>query len=108
MKGWQLGTSESIAVVVVIGFSVDYVVHLAADYMHSPFESRNDKTRQAYTEMGVSIMSGTITTAGSGSFLFGGQITIFNKFATLIMSTIMISFVTSMVIFGAMLHAFGP
>lgn len=94
--------------VIVIGFSVDYVVHLAADYMHSPFISRHDKTRQAFTEMGVSILSGTITTAGASSFLFGGQITIFTKFATLILSTIMISFVTSMIIFGAILHTVGP
>lgn len=36
MKGWALGTSESISVVILIGFSVDYVIHLSADYMHSP------------------------------------------------------------------------
>lgn len=31
-NGWELGVSESIAVVIMIGLSVDYVVHLAADY----------------------------------------------------------------------------
>jgi predicted RND superfamily exporter protein len=36
MKGWVLGTTESISVVIIIGFSVDYVIHLSADYMHSP------------------------------------------------------------------------
>ena len=30
--GWELGMSESIAMVVLIGFSVDYVVHLANHY----------------------------------------------------------------------------
>lgn len=33
--GWELGVSESIAIVIMIGLSVDYVVHLAADYKHS-------------------------------------------------------------------------
>lgn len=28
-QGWQLGANESIAVVILIGLSVDYVVHLA-------------------------------------------------------------------------------
>ena len=37
MSGWELGVSESIAIVIVIGFSVDYVVHLAAHYVHAPF-----------------------------------------------------------------------
>lgn len=43
MKGWALGTTESISVVIIIGFSVDYVIHLSADYMHSPQKSRHDK-----------------------------------------------------------------
>lgn len=43
MQGWQLGIIESIAVVITIGLSVDYVIHLSTDYMHSPAESRNSK-----------------------------------------------------------------
>ena len=39
MRGWALGTTESISVVILIGFSVDYVIHLSADYMHSPYFS---------------------------------------------------------------------
>ena len=77
LSGWQLGVSESICVVILIGFSVDYVIHLSADYMHSTYKSRNEKMKQAYTEMGVSIFSGSITTFGSGVFLFGGQIITF-------------------------------
>ena len=77
MKGWQLGVSESIAVVVQIGLSVDYVVHLSTDYMHSPYGSRNDKMKQAYQQMGVSIFSGSLTTFGAGAFLFGGQMVVF-------------------------------
>jgi protein dispatched 1 len=45
LKGWQLGVSESISIVVIIGFSVDYTVHLAADYLHSPHHSRHEKVR---------------------------------------------------------------
>ena len=33
--GWEIGVSESIAMVIIIGFSVDYVVHLSSEYMHS-------------------------------------------------------------------------
>mmetsp|Transcript_26883 Transcript_26883/g.40976 ORF Transcript_26883/g.40976 Transcript_26883/m.40976 type:complete len:150 (-) Transcript_26883:58-507(-) len=108
LKGWEIGVTESIAMVILIGFSVDYVVHLSADYMHSAHTSRNAKMKQAYTEMGVSILSGAITTMGSGVFLFGGVIIFFQKFALMISSTIALSFFTSMLLFGAMMHAFGP
>lgn len=41
--GWEIGVSESLAMVILIGFSVDYVVHLSSDYVHSAHASRHDK-----------------------------------------------------------------
>jgi len=76
-KGWQLGVSESIAMVIIIGFSVDYVVHLAAHYVHVTLDSRLDKSTASVSAMGVSIFSGAMTTLGSGVFLFGGTIIFF-------------------------------
>jgi protein dispatched 1 len=108
LKDWQLGISECICVVILIGFSVDYIVHLGSDYIHSNLDSRMDKMRQAYQHMGISIMSGMITTTISGAFLFGGVILTFNKFALLITSTIIIAFLVSMVLFGAILQTIGP
>ena len=77
LRGWKLGVSESVSVIIAIGFSVDYVIHLSTDYMHSQFEKRHDKMRQAYAQMGVSILSGSITTFGAGVFLFGGSLITF-------------------------------
>ena len=65
------------AVVIMIGLAVDYVVHLAADYKHTVQTTRSNKIKQAYSEMGVSILSGTITTLGCGISLFGGKLITF-------------------------------
>lgn len=108
LNGQSLGTAESISLVVLIGFSVDYVVHLSADYMHSAQVRRHDKMRQAYREMGVSILSGCITTFACGFCLFFGNFTFFRKFALVVTSTITISFITAMLTFGAFCHIFGP
>ena len=43
--GWEIGVSESLSMVILIGFSVDYVVHLSSDYVHSAHESRHDKMK---------------------------------------------------------------
>ena len=72
MNGYQLGVSESIAMVIIIGFSVDYVVHLGAHYVHKKSPDRTDRTSDALGAMGVSIFSGALTTFGSGVFLYGG------------------------------------
>lgn len=58
--------------------------------------------------MGVSILSGCITTFGCGFSLFFGNFTYFKKFALVITSTIVISFITAMLSFGAFCHIFGP
>jgi protein dispatched 1 len=75
--GWELGVSESVACVIIIGFSVDYVVHLATHYIHAPFDHRFERMKYSLEEMGVSIVSGAITTLGSGLFLFGALILLF-------------------------------
>ena len=62
----------------------------------------------AYQEMGISILSGGITTFGSGVFLAGGDMKMFQQFAILITSTILISFIVSIFLFGALMHAVGP
>ena len=108
LNGQQLGTSESISIVILIGFSVDYTVHLAADYVHSPNEKREDKIRQAFREMGISIFSGFITTFGCGCFLFFGNFTFFQKFGLLITSTVTFSFIAASCVFGSLCHLFGP
>ena len=91
LKGWQLGVTESISIVMIIGFAVDYVVHLAAHYVHTPTQIRYERATDSISTMGVSIFSGAVTTFGSGVFLFGGKIVFFQKFAIIITATVFFS-----------------
>lgn len=103
-----MGIAESITVVILIGFSVDYVVHLANHYVESSYNDRYNRTKEALQEIGISIVSGAITTLGSGIFLFFATVSIFTKFAVLIVSTISFSLLFSLLFFISMMHAFGP
>lgn len=58
--------------------------------------------------MGATILGGSITTVGSGIFLFLATVVLFNKFAILITVTILVAWVYSMVFFGSLMHAVGP
>ena len=108
LKDWQLGVSESLGTVIIIGFSVDYVVHLAAHYVHVPHTLRYDRAKDSISSMGVSIFSGAVTTFGSGVFLFGGTLVFFRKFALIIVVTVSFSLTFSLGYFLAFLHSFGP
>jgi predicted RND superfamily exporter protein len=106
--GWTLGVIESIAIVILIGFSVDYAVHLANHYVESVYDDRFRRMQDALGGIGISIVSGAVTTIGSGFFLFFAQVVFFQKFAVLITFTIFFSLFFSLVFFTAIIHAFGP
>ena len=106
--GWYLGAIESIAIVISIGFSVDYVVHLANHYVESVYEDRHRRMQEALSSMGISIFSGAITTIGSGLFLFFATVVFFGKFAVLIVGTVTFSLFFSLVFFTAVNHLVGP
>lgn len=61
---------ESITLVILIGMSVDYAVHLANHYIETLYPKRGDKIRIALRDLGISIISGASTTLGSGFWLF--------------------------------------
>ena len=60
IMGWHLGVAESISGVIVIGFSVDYVVHLGHMYEESQMESRTRRTAEAAHLMGSTVAAGAM------------------------------------------------
>lgn len=108
MQGWELGVAESITIVILIGLSVDFVVHLANHYVESVYPDKHNRIKISLKEIGVSIVSGAITTMGSGVFLFFATMIIFNKFAVLIICTMVFSLLYSLCFFSALLHTVGP
>ena len=108
MMGYPLGISEAIAIVILIGFSMDYVLHLAGAYVESKRDDRLDRIQDALTTMGISITAGAVTTLLSGIPLFFAVITFFTKFGFFIFFTICVSFLWAILFFSSVMSAFGP
>eukprot|EP00929_Paragymnodinium_shiwhaense_P001043 TRINITY_DN101271_c0_g1_i1.p1 TRINITY_DN101271_c0_g1~~TRINITY_DN101271_c0_g1_i1.p1 ORF type:complete len:1102 (+),score=237.23 TRINITY_DN101271_c0_g1_i1:27-3332(+) len=108
---WDLGIGEAVAGVIVIGYSVDYVVHLAhiyAESKHFGRKTREERAMFAIENMGSTVFAGSLTTAGSGAFMFGCFLTFFFKMALLICMTIGFSFLYSVGFFTGLLFLIGP
>eukprot|EP01083_Nonionella_stella_P149835 476462_1 len=109
LQGWELGISESISVVMIVGFSVDYVVHLGNAYIECPeSEIRYDRLKFSLFTMGISVVSGALTTFGSGFWLIFPEFLFFKKFGILVMSVVTFSLFFSMVYFTSCLARCGP
>jgi len=108
MAGWGLGPLESVLIVIVIGFSIDFTVHLADSYGASTGATRAAKVADALTHTGASVLSGAISTLGASLPLFGAQIIFFFKFGVFIFVTIGLSLLFSLGFFAAALSVAGP
>ena len=105
--GWKISTTESFCCIVVIGLAVDYCVHLCHSY-HLHSGNRHDKVMKALSDMGVSVVSGALTTMGAGFFLLQTSMTFFQTFGSLMVKTVCFSWVISVIMLMSILYYVGP
>eukprot|EP00761_Pharyngomonas_kirbyi_P003629 gb/GECH01003633.1/.p1 GENE.gb/GECH01003633.1/~~gb/GECH01003633.1/.p1 ORF type:complete len:166 (+),score=10.45 gb/GECH01003633.1/:1-498(+) len=106
--GWTLGIIESICVTVVVGLSVDFVVHLAHAFEASDKKTRYKKMRQSLTELGVSVLAASITTFLASILLFPTIVTFFTSFGHFLAATMAISAAFAFVAFPTVMMICGP
>ena len=86
----------------MIGLSVDYCVHLANAFIESNQEKKEDRMKDALAHMGISVTAGAFTTISSAVWLFACILLFFNKFAFLMVWTILMSYVWAVLFFPAL------
>ena len=106
--GWELGVSESLAMIIFVGLSVDYVVHIAHNYVNSEHDTRIERQQDSYSTIGITIISSAITTFSAGIFLVMTHLYILFKFGVLIMFTMGLSVFYAMIFFPALNFLCGP
>ena len=108
LNGWGIGLGESIALIVFIGFSVDYIVHMCHVYVESVHDRRKERVDNAYGTIGGSIIHGAITSMGAGICLTQCMIIELSKFGLLMMMTIGAALVFSLIFYPAISYQSGP
>lgn len=109
--GWALGVGEAIAGTMVIGLSVDYVVHLGHMYTvagDEGFARREDRFIFSAERMGATVLAGAITTGGSAAVMFGCSLNFFYKLAVLLTCTVSYSILYALFFFLPMCLLLGP
>ena len=107
--GWTLGFIESICFSILIGVSVDFVIHFTHAYVHPKGEvSREERTKYAMVTMGPSILATAMTTFFSAIVMLFCTITFFKKFALILFFTVVMSTIGSFLFFMTLTNCFGP
>jgi len=107
--GWTLGFLESICFSILIGVSVDFVIHFSHAYVALEGEvDRSERTKFALVHMGPSILAAAVTTFAGAVIMLFCVVTFFQKFALVLFLTIIQSTLGSFVIFLTMADCLGP
>jgi predicted RND superfamily exporter protein len=61
LRGWELGSAESLSMMILTGFAVDYVVHLSHAYMESDKSSRLERVHDALRDLVCAERPSTLT-----------------------------------------------
>lgn len=106
--GWSLGESECIFLIAVVGLSVDYTVHLLHSYNHAEGTSREERSKHALAEMGISVTNSAITTLLASVILFGCGFYFFFQFGGFIFFVIGFSILMSITFLIPLVLVAGP
>ena len=108
LAGWSLGIAESIGLIVFVGFSVDYIVHMCHQYVESVYERRKKRMDSCFTQFGSTIINGAITSFMAGFFLSKCQVSFLYKFGILMQFTIASALLFSLIFYPAFGYLLGP
>ena len=109
--GWNLGFLEGICLVILIGLSVDYVVHIGHAYAHAARHegvTRRECARSALSVMGFPVLGAAFTTLCAALALLQAIIVFFTKFGTIVVLSAVFSSIVSVLLFIGLLAAAGP
>ena len=93
--------------------SIDYCVHMSESYIEAEANpglagDRAKKTKHMVTHMGVSVISGAVSSLGSMFFLLVSGNYIFMKFGIFMFLTIGLSMIYALTLFPALMAMLGP
>lgn len=107
--GWTLGYLESICFAVLIGISVDFVIHFSHAYSSLPGDaSRGERTKHALISMGPSVLAGATTSMVSATTMLFTVIVFFQQFAYILLITVSQAVLGSFVVYLVMTDCIGP
>ena len=111
IMGWDLGIAETVSAVIVIGFSIDYTLHIGHMYEEASekgLKKKEERIGYSLERMGTTVLAGAITTAGSALFMLMCQMQFFYKMALLISVTILNSLIYSLLFLVSLCILIGP
>ena len=107
--GWSLGIFESLLFGLLVGLGSDFILHFTHAYSMLPGKiNKQLRMKHAILHMGPSVLGSAATTMSTAIIMLFCQIVTLEKFATMMIMTMVHSLIGSFVIFSVLCSCFGP
>merc|ERR1712190_106614 len=110
ITGWPFGPVQVVGVIIFIGMSVDYSLHLTHGF--NTHRLHGDSTKKATTlaikELGTSIIGGAVTTSGATIFLLPCWIYLFVQLGVMMFLSTVLSLLFAKLFLAPILFVCGP
>ena len=110
--GWEIGAVEAVSISIIIGSSIDHVLHSGEAYMHThagqTFLSRKARVFQSLTSIGPSVLNAAMTTMIAVAPLLLAELAMFSKFGIILGLNAFLSILWSQTLFPALCIRVGP
>eukprot|EP00746_Dinoflagellata_sp_MGD_P018815 gnl/MRDRNA2_/MRDRNA2_143667_c0_seq1.p1 gnl/MRDRNA2_/MRDRNA2_143667_c0~~gnl/MRDRNA2_/MRDRNA2_143667_c0_seq1.p1 ORF type:complete len:512 (+),score=63.43 gnl/MRDRNA2_/MRDRNA2_143667_c0_seq1:129-1538(+) len=105
---WPFGAIEAIGVIIFVGMSVDYCLHVAHGYDHAHYFTRDEKISDMLIHVAASVVAAAGTTAGSTVFLWFCNIYIFKQLGIMMFANTTIAVLLTFFFLVPLLSKAGP
>jgi preprotein translocase subunit SecF len=106
--GWSIDIYNVIFLIMSVGLAVDYTVHLLHAFNESAEKDRTERVRSSLGSMGITVLSGALTTLLAALPLFFTQSQFFFNFGLFVFIIISLSIVLAILLLIPVLLLFGP
>jgi len=108
LAGYELGTITSVAISILAGFAVDFVVHLAHAFAASSKPTREGRFHDTFEVIAVSVFSGALTSVLAASVLLLCTLQFFAKFGFFLIFTVIWAWIWGNFFFMSVMYLIGP
>lgn len=105
---WSFGVVEALSLSMLVGYSVDYQMHIGHVYATSNKLGRIERVQDVIGTIGAPIFASSFTTAGSAAFLLFCSVSIFVTFGVIVSLTATFSLLFAIGFLTAALAVSGP
>lgn len=106
--GWKIGALEAISITMLVGLSVDFILHISEAYSKSVCATPSNRAMEAIQRMGSPVVAAAITTIIACMPLVTATILVLKFFGIVVASSIALSVVFGLYFLAPMLMVMGP